>query len=212
MKKTLVAAVAAILAVASCRGTSEEERLFSDDFWKDAVSYQNFSDPWDTLTDNTTVRIIKSDDRLFFRFDVEDTSFVYSKEIKEEMDVAYGDRVEVFFSPYPQLGAKYFCTEIDPEGRCLDYSCVFEKKMDYDWSFSTQKIYSRIYDNGYTVITSFDKSETDALIGEAPQYIGLFRADYHNGLPINWYSVAIPDSSYPDFHIPSAFFPLQSDN
>ena len=134
------------------------------------------------------------------------------KEIKEEMDVAYGDRVEVFFSPYPQLGAKYFCTEIDPEGRCLDYSCVFEKKMDYDWSFSTQKIYSRIYDNGYTVITSFDKSEIDALIGEAPQYIGLFRADYHNGLPINWYSVAIPDSSYPDFHIPSAFFPLQSDN
>lgn len=212
MKKIAFAAVAAILAVASCRGTSEEERLFSDDFWKDAVSYQNFSDPWDTLTDNTTARVIADDDRLFFRFDVEDTSFVYSKEINDEMDVAEGDRVEVFFSPYPELGAEYFCTEIDPAGHCLDYSCVFEKHMDYSWTFSTQKIYSQLREDGYTVIACFSKEEINSLIGEKPQYIGLFRADYHNGLPVNWYSVAIPDSSHPDFHIPSAFFPLSSDN
>lgn len=209
MKHTAIIAMAALLVAASCHSISEEERLFSEDFWKDAVTFQSFTDPWDTLTDNTVAKVIATEKQLCFRFDVQDTSYVVFEKTTEEMDVASEDRVEVFFSPYPEIGAKYYCTEIDPLGRCLDYSCIFEKQMDYDWAFSTQKIYSRMSEESYTVIVCFDKEEIASLIGESPQYIGLFRAEYHNGLPINWYSVAVPDSEVPDFHIPSAFFPLE---
>lgn len=209
MKNSALVLLAVLLCAVSCRNISEEERLFTDDFWKDAVSYSGFTDPWEEYTDNTVARVVATEKQLCFRFDVQDTSFVVYDEISKEMDVADEDRVEVFLSPYPEIGAKYFSTEIDPLGRCLDYSCVIDKQMDYGWSFSTQKIHSRKYEDGYTVIVCFDRDEINALIGEGPQYVGLFRADYHHGLPVNWCTVAIPDSPVPDFHIPSAFFPLQ---
>ena len=48
-----------------------------------------------------------------------------------------------------------------------------------------------------------DELKSLGLIDEV--YLGVFRADYQDGGKVNWYTKTIPDSSTPDFHIPSAF-------
>ena len=46
--------------------------------------------------------------------------------------MAKEDRVELFFSNLTTL-SEYYCIEIDPLGRILDYSAKHNRKFDENW-------------------------------------------------------------------------------
>ena len=185
------------------------ENLLDSPVWKAMTQSKGFHAPWDGLTDETEFRCFATDDFFYFRFDVPETTLALTKDFKEEMDVAPEDRVEVFFSLPGKLGT-YLGTEMDPEGRALDYKCTYYRKFDYDWNFRTLEYSHRTYQGGYSVAgrVSLDElaEEGFGIDVESGFQMGVFRADYREDGTVNWYSMKKTDDKKADFHQPSVFF------
>ena len=133
---------------------------------------------------------------------------------EKELSVAEGDRVELFFSPTKDLSKNYYCIEMSPDGHILDYKANYYRKFEEEWDFKTAKVISKYTDNGYLVEGKIDLKELEQLgIGDT-FYLGVLKADYKAKENVTWYSWIKPDSSEPDFHIPSAFrvFTISSTN
>ena len=181
--------------------------LLDSPVWNAVTPSVGFNAPWDGLTEETVFRCFATDGYFYFRFDVPETTLALADDFKEEMDVAYEDRVELFFSSPGKLG-KYVGAEMDPEGRTLDYECKFYRKFDYDWNFSTLDYSHRIYPEGYSVAGRVSREE---LAGYGVDFdkgfmMGAFRADYRKDKSVNWYSLKKTDDEHADFHQPKVFF------
>ena len=77
------------------------------------------------------------DGRFHFRFDVVDADVCVATKVKHPLDLAGGDRVEVYFVPDAKMEKGYRCAEIDASGRVLSYSVDEKKKFDWFWKFAT---------------------------------------------------------------------------
>src|SRR5699024_747991 len=103
--------------------------------WDKAKKIQNFTFPWRNNKQSFTEFFVSVDSTNFnFAFLVEDRSLVWEP-YKNEMDVSLGDRVEIFFAKDKDLN-EYFCLEINPVGKVLDYKATYYRKFDVKWSFS----------------------------------------------------------------------------
>lgn len=163
--------------------------------------------PWDGLDDSTKFRCFCDRDNLYFFYDVKDSTVTLTENFGGEADVEPEDRVEIFFSPEPDM-EQYYCAEIDPLGRVLDYSCRFPSIMDYSWDFSTLETFGRLTGDGYSVFGKISRKELERL-GLKPckiVYIGVFRADFHADGTVNWYSHVETDDESPFFHKPGMLF------
>lgn len=162
---------------------------------------------WDGIDDNTKFRCFCDRDNLYFFYEVKDSTVTLTENFKGESDVEPEDRVEIFFSPESDM-RQYYCAEIDPLGRVLDYSCRFPSIMDYSWNFSTLETLGRLTGDGYSVYGKISKNELERL-GLKPcktVYIGVFRADFHADGTVNWYSYVETDDESPFFHKPDMLF------
>ena len=149
---------------------------------------------------------------LYCKFVVkDDTIFIFDKN-KRKTDVAGSDRVEMFFNMNDSMRT-YYCLELDADGRTLDYSASYYRKVYYDWNWpkGQLKVKSSRTKDGYIVeyaisIASLKKLE---LLQQKKLHAGLFRAEYKhspkNMNDVEWISWIKPFSATPDFHIPSAF-------
>ena len=72
--------------------------------------------------------------RFYFRFDVESTRALTYVHDNNKMEVVDSDRVEIFFRRDEMLDP-YYCLEMDPLGRVLDYKANFYRKFDYEWQW-----------------------------------------------------------------------------
>lgn len=213
MKGSSVFIVAALLpsisVTAACcnvnEGVAEALRV------RESVSIDGLHAPWDGLDDRTSVRIFSDSASLYFLYEVQDTSLTLVEDFKGESDVEPEDRVEVFFSPGPDMEL-YYCAEIDPLGRVLDYSCRYPSQMDYGWDFSTLEVLSGLKEVGYTVAFKVSKSELVSLgVDLSGFYIGIFRADFRPDGTVNWYSHVESDDEAPNFHQPKMLFPAEAE-
>ena len=163
--------------------------------------------PWDSLEDETLFHCFTSGEDFFFLSQVKDSTLTYLPEFKGESDVEVEDRVEIFFSP-EQTMENYYCAEIDPLGRVLDYQGRFYRHLDYGWNFKTLKIRGWLTPQGYTVAGKVSVAELEGLgvDVEGGFYMGVFRADYRQDLSVNWYSAVSSDDPSPDFHKPDMLF------
>ena len=171
----------------------------------------NLIAPWSNDHAQTEFKAFYTDEYFVFRFNVVDSAIVDIGDTEES--VAAGDRVELFFSRSPALAEPYYCIEISPRGRVLDYEAVYYRKFSNAYTLNGLQVSSKQTLSGYEVegkiALSFFKQlmNTDNMKG-TKVYVGAFRAEMsYDRLPDNfvWYTWINPKSTSPDFHIPSSF-------
>ena len=178
--------------------------------------FRGLSDPWDGLTDDTSVSVCSNGKALSFCFEVPDSTLVVS-DGPTERSVDFYDRAEIFLSCDPKM-ARYYGFEIDPTGKVMDYRNSFYRQFDYDWTGevaaagSVHPALAGARQAGYRVEASFDMDYLRSLGLLQPDgtiLMGLFRADAQTPEEILWYTLRDPATPEPDFHIPATLFPYQ---
>lgn len=174
--------------------------------WASIDSIEGFFPPISsTGYDQTVFKSYCSDTYFNFCFNVSDGTII-TYDFKEELTVAKEDRVELFFSPESDL-SQYYCIEMDPLGRILDYSARYYRKFDEIWDFDQVEIAAQYTLHGYIIEGRISLSELGELGINECFHLGIFRADFKSKKTndVDWYSWIEPKSSIPDFHLPTAF-------
>lgn len=164
---------------------------------------------WQGLVDSTSVSIFRDSSQIHFIFDVRDSTPVFNDD-PDEMSVNPCDRAEIFISCDPQM-QRYYCFEIDPQGKTMDYSCSFYRKYDYPWS-GEQNVQARPVEGGYHVEAAFSCDylrRLGLLQDDGSLLIGFYRGDAFRPGEITWYSAVNPGTPEPDFHVPESLFILK---
>ncbi|CAK7030500.1 MAG: hypothetical protein PETM_01257 [Petrimonas sp.] len=176
--------------------------------WSRSTTLTDLYSPWAPAErDSTIFRCFFSQKYFNFCFEVIDRTLTVL-EYTDEITVAKGDRVELFFSPSSKLSS-YYCLEINPNGYILDYKAQLYRKFNYLWNFNHRDIVGKITSTGYVVEGRISLSELKKIDIDLDKVfcLGIFRADFtgENENSVIWYSWLNPHTKDPDFHIPSAF-------
>ena len=176
--------------------------------WSRSTTLTDLYSPWAPAErDSTIFRCFFSQKYFNFCFEVIDRTLTVL-EYTDEITVAKGDRVELFFSPSSKLSS-YYCLEINPNGYILDYKAQLYRKFNYLWNFNHRDIVGKITSTGYVVERRISLSELKKIDIDLDKgfCLGIFRADFtgENENYVIWYSWLNPHTKDPDFHIPSAF-------
>jgi hypothetical protein len=178
-----------------------------------AVVLKDFICPWSPEKPaGMTFRALWNDLRFYFRFDITSSKILTYTSTNNKMEVVDSDRVEIFFRSNNQLDP-YYCLELDPLGRILDYKARYYREFEYGWQWPGEQleVQTGFTPYGYFVEGSISLSslkELDLLHNQVLE-AGLFRGECLK-LPdpestFNWMSWVKPESHRPDFHLPSAF-------
>ncbi len=205
----------------------------SEPEWSQANAERHFIFPWKkTAAPATEFLAFCDNDYLYFAFRVEDSDLVVSDKLRDKEDAIFEDRVELYFSKDHQM-KDYFCLEIDPRGRVLDYRGSYYRQIDMKWHCEGVEAAGETKDNGYAVegriplasLREFGLSQFNP--GEKI-LCGIFRAEFSHdcsGKPVEqqketihnrgrkpegpppieeWISWIDPKTPEPDFHVPSS--------
>ncbi len=193
--------------------------LNTDDVWSKASELTDFTSPWDNApVKKITFKALWTDSHLHFKFHVADNQIHICKTNSTICTETIGesDRVELFFRTNKQLNP-YYCLEIDPSSRVMDFKAKPNKEFDFDWQWPTDEIRvkSEITATDFTVeitlsIASLKKLD---LIQNNCIETGIYRAKYNeqtNGsFEPTWISWVHPQTASPNFHISSSFGKLE---
>ena len=125
------------------------DNLMSEKNWKDANVLSDFCLPWDKkFAQETQFKATFDESYLYFLFYSKDSNLVVLENISEEQDIAKEDRIEIYLSASESLD-EYFCFEVDPYGRVLDYKAKFYRKFDRKWNINQLIVESKITDDGF---------------------------------------------------------------
>lgn len=160
----------------------------------------------DGRQDRTVFSMGKDDSDYVFSFSVSDETPCSLLHTNSKRDLEREDRVELYLSPTADLSAPYYCAEIDPLGRVLDYRATYYRDFDYSWGFATLRTIHVQTATGYQIDCRISRTELDSLgITNANFHIGIFRADLDEaGKLVAWGSMT-PMNDPPDFHQPCMF-------
>ncbi len=182
--------------------------------WEQANLETGFAYPWeDRPVSRTEFRALFDDWALYFAFSVEDDDIVLAEDYRGKDDVVREDRVELFFALDDEL-ADYFCLEIDPLGRVLDYRAAHYRRFDRSWTFPGFDVVGHPTDDGYRVeglipLRSLQSLGFPSPDSGQPIKFGIYRADFrHTDGPEwteHWISWVDPQTEEPDFHVPGSF-------
>jgi len=182
--------------------------------WEKAALLTDFSLPWnDQIAPPTSFRALWNDKSLYFLYKVIDHDIIAPGPIDNKRSVIYADRVELFFLAQGGMDP-YYCLELDPIGRILDYEARMYRQFDlyWEWPEPDLKVRASIQEDGYTVEGEIRLSalrlmgilDDDNMMG-----VGLYRGDYHHvnaqKTSVRWIAWIDPKIEKPDFHIPSTF-------
>lgn len=195
---------------------SLDTRIGAHDIWDGVEVMDHFVQPWTKgPVQNTGFSAVYNESSLFLRYVVEDSSILVYRDVDDKLEVASSDRVEIFFMTDDAL-ERYYCLEIDPLGRILDYKASFYRNFDYGWDWPKGQLSSRaeLYKEGYIVelVIGLDSLRNLGILKNGIIGAGIFRGDCKDlGNPkgtdpkINWISWIDPRTEIPDFHVPTAF-------
>lgn len=197
-----------------------EDSIESENVWGKAILLQDFSLPWKPeKPQETSFRALYDENYIYLRYDVKDDGILIYSKTGNKGDVINSDRVEIFFRKNEKLD-QYYCLEIDPNGKVLDYSAEYYRKFDLTWSWPKNHLFikTNIYKDGYRVDVkiSLESLRKLGLLNNNRIEAGIFRGDCiefptdnESNATIKWISWVDPKTETPDFHIPSAFGVLE---
>lgn len=181
--------------------------------WKEGNLLSDFSYPWETtVAPSTKFKAVHNDEWVYFLFQVKDENINIFVDKNHKSEVASSCRAEIFFKVNDRL-SPYYCLEIDPLGRVLDYKAKFYRKFDTLWSWPPGHLVIKTEQkkDGYVVEFAISKDSLKklGLLKNQNLQAGLYRGDClnlkENCTEFKWISWVNPDSKTPDFHIPSSF-------
>ena len=175
--------------------------------WADVPVQKSFSAPWtDDLRDATEFQCYLSPHYFYFKFQVQDETITLHEPFMKKLDVCSEDRAEIFLSATPGMET-YYSMEIDPAGRSLDYVTNYYRQFDYEWSFQTLQVETRIEEAKYIVAGRLSTAEMQQLGIPADEfYMGVFRADFDGPEHVVWYSLLRVERQAADFHLPEMLY------
>jgi hypothetical protein len=194
--------------------TIEVDGVLDDAHWGQAVTRNDFTFPWrDNPAPRTVFRTLMDATHFYFAFEADDADIVIDKTWTGKATVGGEDRVELFFAGQRRL-EEYYCLEIDPLARVMDFRAQYHHQFDLSWSCPGLDVAASINDTGYVVEGRIPLATLRAMQpfneGDQDRFLfGLYRAEFSHKadgtVDEAWISWKQPDSETPDFHIPSSF-------
>ncbi|RIV71157.1 sugar-binding protein [Flagellimonas aequoris] len=184
-----------------------------DPLWKMAHILTDFGSPWRKLHNTTTeFRALWDDENLYFMFRVSDTSIHIDKKGIGNESINVSDRVELFFRQDDSL-TPYYCLEIDPTPRIMDFKALPKRVFDFNWKWPESHLIVKSHcdTNGFIVEGSISRVSLEKLnlIQNNKIETGIFRAKYEkvdtSVYESIWISWVDPKTETPNFHIASSF-------
>ncbi|MDO5980238.1 carbohydrate-binding family 9-like protein [Flavivirga spongiicola] len=181
--------------------------------WDKAVTLTDFVSPWETKPiDKIEFKAVHDNVNLFFLFKVYDPQVHINKNDDSINSINNSDRVELFFRTDASL-TPYYCLEIDPTPRLMDFKAHPNKQFDFNWDWPVKdiQIKSSINEKGFTVEGAISlRSLTDyGLLKDGKIETGVYRAKYHQqqdgSYEPTWITWVNPNTETPNFHIASSF-------
>ena len=181
--------------------------------WETAHSLTDFSSPWSALQDTTTAfKALWDDENLYFMFKVVDTHIHIDQKTNGNESINVSDRVELFFRQDESL-TPYYCLEIDPSPRIMDFKALPNRVFDFNWNWPENNLTVKSHSdsNGFIVEGKISKASLEKLnlIHNNTIEAGIFRAKY---VKVNaasyepiWITWVNPNTESPDFHIATSF-------
>ena len=188
--------------------------------WDDANSLTDFSSPWDKEPiKKIEFKAVHNSEKIFFQFKVFDNQ-VHTHPSEDQNDsINNSDRVELFFRSDASLNP-YYCLEIDPLARIMDFKAKPNKEFDFNWNWPMQdiEVKSTIESNYFIVeiaITLQSLKDLN-LLKNGQIEIGIYRAKYKqqkdNTFQPTWVTWVNPKTETPNFHTPTSFGLLVLEN
>lgn len=181
--------------------------------WDKAEVLTDFVSPWDNKKpDKIEFRALWDTKNIFFCFTVFDRILHIDEKDDSVDSIGNSDRVELFFRTDESLNP-YYCLEIDPTPRIMDFMANPNKNFNFNWSWPKNDLTVKSYinRNNFTVeiVISIISLRKLNLIKGNKIDVGIFRAKYYeqensNFEPI-WISWVNPDTESPNFHTPTSF-------
>jgi len=188
--------------------------------WNDANSLTSFISPWDNKpVKKIEFKAIHNSDKIFFKFKVDDNRVHIHPSDDKNDSLNNSDRVELFFRSDVSLNP-YYCLEIDPLARFMDFKAKPNKEFDFNWNWSVQdiEVKSTIQPNYFIVeiAISIQFLKDLNLLKNGKIETGIYRAKYNqqkdNSFKPIWITWVNPNTEAPNFHIPTSFGILSLEN
>lgn len=182
-------------------------------FWEKANCLTDFSSPWNNdPVLKIEFRALWDRENFYFNFRVFDTNVYIDKKDNSVDSICNSDRVELFFRSNDQLNP-YYCLEMDPSIRLLDFVARPNKVFDYKWKWPENNIKLESFSDevSFTVAGAISISSLEKLdlihdnIIEAGVYRAKFSKDENGNYEPTWITWVNPNTAEPNFHIASSF-------
>lgn len=181
--------------------------------WKKACVLRDFHSPWSKIKNTETkFKALWDKDYLFFLFEVIDDGIHIDKTDNSFNSINVSDRVELFFRSDSSLNP-YYCLEIDPTPRIMDFKAYPDKNFDFNWNWPHNDLIvkSSLNPKGFCVEGKISISFLKKLnlIQDGKIETGVYRAKYYKTKdstyePV-WLTWVDPETETPNFHISSSF-------
>jgi len=184
-----------------------------DLLWNKAEKLTDFISAWD---DKEPTKIefksVWNETNLFFRFKVFDSQVHIDKKNDSNECIGNSDRVELFFRTDEMLNP-YYCLEIDPSPRVMDFMAYPNRNFNFDWNWPKKDLLvkSEIKKDYFIVegAISLDSLKKFNLIKDNKIETGIYRAKFNetkdSKFEPTWISWVNPKTATPDFHTASSF-------
>ena len=185
----------------------------ADPLWRKAELLTDFISPWDNeKIEKIEFKALWDTKNIFFCFTVFDKVIHIDKTNNSLESVGNSDRVELFFRTSALL-SPYYCLEIDPTPRIMDFMAYPNKNFNFDWNWPKNDltVKSHINSNKFTVeiAISLPSLKKLNLIRDNKIEAGIFRAKYkeqeNSIFEPTWISWVNPETEGPNFHTPTSF-------
>ena len=181
--------------------------------WKEANLLTNFVSAWDNeIVKKIEFNALHDIENLYFQFRVYDDQVHIARTDNTNASINESDRVELFFRVNESLDP-YYCLEIDPTPRIMDFKAKPNKNFDFDWKWPNNglEVKSTIEKDHFVVEGSISKkSLLDLnLLKNNKIETGIYRAKYNKisetDYEPTWISWVNPNTPSPNFHTPTSF-------
>lgn len=181
--------------------------------WQKAIALTNFSSPWDDKSiKKMTFKALWDDTNLYCCFKVEDSEIHIDTTDNTKSSINNSDRVEIFFRTNSQLDP-YYCLEIDPTPRLMDFKAKPNKVFDFNWHWPKKDILikSDIQDDFFIVEIAISLRSLQQLnliknkIIETGVYSAKYNLQTNASYEPTWITWVNPETLVPNFHTPTSF-------